>query len=286
MSKPSKGHKAKPLTYEQALAELPTAEQAMRAESAEYSQAYEECVRNLHKLHAVMAKERARSILAHRRYYELRAVVDEGEPNAKKMVDSRLMDDPSITAGLLEAVATGEVQTKLEARNKNTPVNMVILIGGLARVRKKSETQILAAIRYGKLFDSAQIGGARAIDYTQVKVDMSGPRQDQISAAQDDARSELADARKTLGGRATGIIELVVIGGASVRKLSSKLGYGESGKARRKAEADLLAAVDALVVFFKLDPSAKSRTHRWDDGSKLEVVRDEDGNAVQTHEAA
>src|SRR5690554_6536442 len=61
---------------------------------------------------------------------------------------------------------------------KNTPHNMVILIGGLARVKTKSEAHVLAAIRYGNLFDRAQIGGARATDYTQVKVDTSGPKQD------------------------------------------------------------------------------------------------------------
>lgn len=285
MSKPRQGTKTKPLTYEQALAELPAAERAMRAESAEYSQAYERSVRELHRLHAVMAKERARSILAHRRYDELRAVLDEGEPGLKRMVDSRLADDPSVTKGLLEAVANGEVETQHKVR-KFTPHNMVILIGGLARVKARTEAQTLAAIRYGNLFDRAQIGGARATDYTQVKVDTSGPKQDQITAAQDDARRELTDARRTLGTRSAGIIDMVVIGGASVRKLALKLGYGESGKARRKAEADLLAAVGELVVFFKLDPSAKSRPHRWSDGSKVEIVRDEDGNPVQTEEAA
>src|SRR5690606_22232898 len=103
----------------------------------------------------------ARSILAHRRYDELRKVVDKGEPDLKRMIDSRLADDPSITKGLLEAVANGEVQTQHQER-KNTPHNMVILIGGLARVKSKTEAQILAAIRYGNIFDRAQIGGARA----------------------------------------------------------------------------------------------------------------------------
>lgn len=288
MSKPIRKNnrrKIAQISYEQAVAELPKAEEAMLAQSAEYSQAYEQSVRELHKLHAVMARERARSIFAHRRYDELRAVIDEGAPDLKRMIDSRLADDPSVTKGLLEAVANGEVETKHQAR-KNTPHNMVILIGGLARVKARTEAQTLAAIRYGNLFDRAQIGGARAVDYTQIKVDTSGPKQDQITAAQDDARRELADARKALGARATAIVDMVVVGGASVRKLAAKLGFGESGKGRRKAEADLMAAVEALVVFFKLDPPAKSRTHHWGDGSKAEIVRDEDGNAVRTENAA
>src|SRR5690606_9137053 len=169
---------------------------------------------------------------------------------------------------------------------KFTPHNMVILIGGLARVKARTEAQTLAAIRYGNLFDRAQIGGARATDYTQVKVDTSGPKQDQISAAQDDARRELTDARKALGTRSAAIVDMVAIGGASVRKLALKLGYGESGKARRKAEADLLAAVGELVVFFKLDPPARSRTHNWSDGSRAEDIDDDDEDAARAVEAA
>lgn len=271
MSKPRKG---KPLTFEQAIAELPAAEAAMRAESAFYSQAYEKSVRELHRLYAVMATERARSILAERRVDELRAIVDEGEPDSKRMVRSRLADDPSVTKGLLEAVANGEVETKHEER-KNTPHNMVILIGGLARVKTKSEAQILAAIRYGNLFDRAQHSGARAVDYEQVKVDTSGPRQDQISADQDDARSALADARSALGPRHTSIMDMVVVGGMSVRSLAGKLGHGSGGQGRHRAEQELMDAVDVLVKHFGLDPKPREGIRKWTDGSKAVIVRDE-----------
>lgn len=279
----SKATKAKPaeISFEQAVAELPAAEAALRVESAEYSQAYEQSVRELHRLHGIMAKERARSILAHRRVDELRAVLDEGEPDTKRVLDARLVDDPYVTKGLLTAVAEGEVETKHEER-KLTPHNMVILIGGLARVRTKSEEHVLAAIRYGNLFDRAQIGGARATDYSQVRVDTSGPKQDQISASQDDARTVLEGARRCLGPRATSIVEMVVVGGSSVRQLARRLEYGESGKGRRKAEAELMRAMDALVGHFKLDPPAKSRPHRWNDGSKASF---DDGNP-QAEEAA
>lgn len=111
----SKSLKGKPVSYEQAIAELPAAEQAMLDHSAEYSTAYEQAVLELRRLYAIMAKDRARSIPAHRRYDALRTVVDEGEPDTKRLIDSRLIDDPSVTAGLLEAVASGEVETKHEA---------------------------------------------------------------------------------------------------------------------------------------------------------------------------
>jgi len=266
----SKSRKGKPVTYDQAMAELPAAEVALREQSADYSQAYEQAISELHRLYAIMAKERARSMLAHRRYDALRAVVDEEEPSSKRMVDSRLIDDPSVTAGLLEAVATGEVETK-HVSSKNTPVNMVLLVGGLARVGTKSEAQILAAIRYSTLFDRAQIGGARAIDYAQVKVDTSGPQQDQITASQDDARRELEQAREAVGARGTSVLDTVVIGGASIRKLAAMLGYSESGKGRRRAEAELMATIDVLVEHFKLDPPAKTRIHRWSAGERLKL---------------
>ncbi len=56
-----KSCKAKPASYEQALAELPAAETALSAESAEYAQAYAQRVREFHRLQAVMAREKART---------------------------------------------------------------------------------------------------------------------------------------------------------------------------------------------------------------------------------
>lgn len=272
MSKPRKG---KPLTYEQAVAEFPAAQKALSQAAQGHSAEYDQCVQQLHALYAIMAQEMARTELARRRCHELIEVINRGKPEAKLAIESRLTDDPNVTLGLLEAVTSGEVETKHEAM-KNTPHNMVILIGGLARVKTKSEPQVLAAVRYSKLFDQAQHDGARAIDYEQDRVDTSGPRQDKISASQDDARRALANARDALNPRATSIIDAVVIGGMSVRKLATKMGHGEGGQGRRCAEQELMDAVNVLVKHFGLDPDSRPALARWSDGSKARIVREED----------
>lgn len=78
----------------------------------------------------------------------------------------------------------------------------------------------------------------------------------------------------------------MVIGGASIRKLATKLGHGDSGKARRKDEKELLDAMNVLVEFFKLDPPARSRTHRWSDGIRAISTDDDSGEPVHAGEAA
>ncbi|MCF1744747.1 DUF6456 domain-containing protein [Paradevosia shaoguanensis] len=269
--------KAKPseITYAQAVAELPAAEAAMLAESEEYARAYSEGVKVLHRLHAVMAKEKARALVARRRYTALRGVVDKGDGEGKPAIVYRLVDNPMITQGLLDAVTNGEVETKHEA-SQLAAINQTLLVGGLARVKGKTEAQFLAATRYCHLSERSQIGGAKATDYSQVRVDTSGPQQDQISAAQDDARAELMGAQRALGPEATAIVDQVVVYGGSVRTLAKRLGYAEGGQGRKRAERRLLQALDVLVDHFNLLPPDTPRRRAWNDGSRAVIVDDDE----------
>jgi hypothetical protein len=274
MSKPRKGKPSKPLTYEQAAAELPRAEAALTVESTAYSEAYEQCILQLRALHAIMAGERAKTLAARKRVDDLRAMVDRGE--GKPVPVFKLVPNPMITQGLLDAVAEGEVQTQHQA-GQMAAINQTLLVGGLARVKSKSEAQLLAAARYCHLYEVAQIGPTRATDYTQVRVDTSGPRQDPVTFSQDAQRAELAGARVALGARAASIVDQIVVYGISVRQLAEKLRMGQGGQARRRLERELLDGLDVLVGHFRLLPDDKPKPRLWTDGSKVRVARDEKG---------
>ena len=262
----SKGPKAnKPLSFDQAASELPAAIVKATAESTIYSEAYEQCIVQLRVLHSIMARERAKSQSARKRVDELRAVVDAGEGRPGPTFE--LVPNPMITQGLLDAVASGELTTKHEA-SIMAAKNQVVLVGGLARVKNKTEAQFLAASRYCHLFESAQIGPLKATDYTQVRVDTSGPRQDHTSSLTDFAQIELVSAREALGARAASIVDQVVVYGLSVRALAVKIGLGQGGQGRRKAEKELLDALDVLTKHFKLLPKETGKAREWSDGTK------------------
>jgi hypothetical protein len=270
MSKGPKPKSPKPLTFDQAASELPAARARARSEAKAFSEAYEQAILQLHLVHGIMARAEAKSKSALRRVDELRAVVDAGEGKLGPAFE--LVPNPMITQGLLDAVASGEVETPHQA-SIMAAKNHVVLVGGLARVKGKTEAQFLAASKYCHLFECAQIGRMQATDYSQVRVDTSGPRQDQISASQDSSRAELAGARHALGPHAASIVDQVVIFGESVRSLAKKLGLGEGGQGRRRAEKELLAALDVLVKHFNLLPRENAKSTMWRDGSQPKIIR-------------
>ncbi|KFL24946.1 hypothetical protein JP74_21965 [Devosia sp. 17-2-E-8] len=279
--------KAKPseITYAQASAELPAAEAAMQAESVEYTRAYGECIETLHRLYGVMAREKARALVAKHRYTALRKIVDKGDGEGKESVVYKLVliENPFATLGLLDAVENGEITSHSQGSGGDdaavtlqlAAINQTLLVGGLAKVSTKTEAQFLAAAHYCHLYERSQIGGARATDYSQVRVDTSGPQQDQISASQDDARAELMDAQRALGPEATAIVDQVVVYGGSVRTLAKRLGCGEGGQGRKRAERRLLQALDVLVDHFNLMPPETPRRRSWNDGSRAVIVDEE-----------
>lgn len=162
-----------------------------------------------------------------------------------QFIEDRLIPDPTMT----DAEYFHQRQTKSgpQVGKVVASINMLELIGGLARIRGRSEAQEAAAGKFRLLHERAQIGGARAMDYAAVKVDTSGPSQDGSSDRGEDARRQYKDAVRYLGMVRSGLVERVVVHDQSISALA-----GKNSRARSKITEDLLAAIDDLAVHFKL----------------------------------
>lgn len=128
-------------------------------------------------------------------------------------------------------------------------IDMYELVGGLARLRGVSEVQIEAATKYRKLHELAQIGGARAIDYSAVKVDTSGPTEDAVFIIGAQARDGYASAVRFLGVIRSNLVERVVVYDQSIGSVA-----GRGARARDRVTKQLLEALDDLAGHFGLAP--------------------------------
>jgi hypothetical protein len=72
-------------------------------------------------------------------------------------------------------------------------------LGALHASHQIDEVQYLAGRHWQKAYELAEIGGARAIDYSRAKVDGGGIPQPTISDVQASAFRDLSKARKSLG---------------------------------------------------------------------------------------
>jgi hypothetical protein len=126
-------------------------------------------------------------------------------------------------------------------------VNLNEMIGGLARIDSRTEIHVEAAMRYRNLFDRAQIGGAKALDYAAVKVDTSGPSELAVFEVGADARSSYSAAMRHLGMLRSSLVERIVCHDQSLGAVA-----GRSGAARARVRNDLFTALDDLAVYFKL----------------------------------
>lgn len=123
------------------------------------------------------------------------------------------------------------------------------LIGGLARIGR-TEAQTLAAARYRGLFERSQIGGAKATDYSAVRVDTSAGSVDLVFEIGEDARREYRRAVQRLGLWRSSIVEQVVCHDMSLRKVARAVEDGDGGAAQERVKAVVLDGVDSLVDLF------------------------------------
>lgn len=132
-------------------------------------------------------------------------------------------------------------------------VNLVELIGGLARIDGRSVLQEEAAARYRRAWDGAQIGGARALDYTQARVDTSGAGATNMLEFGEWARADYSAAARYLGMMRSSLVERVVVHDQSIRSIA-----GTGRRAQVRLRDELLGILDDLAVHFQLAPRARS----------------------------
>jgi hypothetical protein len=184
-------------------------------------------------------------------------------------IERRMVPNPMIT----DALYLAELEQKtIQAQPGmiEASVNMATMIGGFARVRNRTEAQTLAVAKFRGLCERSQLGGARAIDYSAVKVDVSGSRENAEIESTDRARREYMGAVQRLGMVRSSMIERMAVYGASVRDLARGAEMGEGGAARDFITREVRDAADTLADHFGYAGSAPDRTklRQWDDDSE------------------
>lgn len=160
-------------------------------------------------------------------------------------VVERKVPDPSMSDAEfyhLRRVKGGEDVGKV-----SVAVNLVELIGGLARIADRTMVQEEAAARYRKLWDGAQLGGARAVDYAKARVDTSGSSEEAVFEIGEMARRDMARLRGQLGAGRARLVDRVIIHDESLRAVA-----GQGGRAATGCKAELLAALDLVADHFRL----------------------------------
>lgn len=181
------------------------------------------------------------------------------------LVETRLVQDPMMTDAEFQYQKRQEAErAERSGRKQNlnigkTPaqVNLLEMIGGLARFKDCCEHQMMAAARLRTLYSLALIGDARAIDYTAVKVDGEPQRKTPLEIG-DEARREYRRVMMALGMRLGSLVENVVLHDRPIRAIAVGYGYGESGAARRKLKDDLFHALDIAAEKMELRTRKKA----------------------------
>lgn len=205
-------------------------------------------------------------------------------------VDRRYVPDPLMT----RATFLEETAKYPDARWVGwikADVSMQVLIGGLARVRGKTEAQVQAAAEFRNLAERALIGGAKAIDYSKTRVDTSGPTENYEIEGTEDARRKYLAAVTRLGGpdsHRCQIVEKMVVHGMSVSAVAIDLLHGDGGAARSKVTAEVLAATDELAKEFgyAADPARKTKPTAWSDDSQQTFTPDGETAIISTRRGA
>ena len=158
-------------------------------------------------------------------------------------------------------------------------VNLTELIGGLARVREKTEAQVQGAARFRSVAERAIIGGAKAINYEAVRVDSTGPVENREIVATEDARRQFRSAVTRLGGpgsRLHLVAEKIIVHGMTVTQAAESIAGKAGGATRKRITDDVLLAATILAEEFGFasDRTSRSKATGWSDGSQQTFTTD------------
>jgi len=200
----------------------------------------------------------------------------------RSVVARRRVDDPSVSMAQFYADKAAFPNARDLGKVK-ADVNMVLLIGGLARMRR-TEAQGEAAARYRSLYEAAALGMAKAIDYSQARVDTSGVSASAVTDHGIDARRKYAEAMNCIGMVGARVIELVVIGDMSIQDAARRMGQGKGGAARERTKAMLFRALDLLIPHFNIHDirGEGAKVAGWQDGSRQTFTRDGVSRVIAT----
>jgi hypothetical protein len=227
------------LSFEAAAAELPAVRERVGRLAAEHA-----------ALAQRIARVGAELKLVRMREGQLQRIVDRGPPTREAImrvaVENPLRADGQVEA---ELAGGGPVSAFVEV-----DVRLATRIGGLARIKGLTDVQLQAAARFRSIWEQAQLGGARAIDYERVRVDTSGGGQAAVLASGEAARQEYSRLVQALGMIRSNLVQRVVCEEMSVRQLGAVLGRG-GGKSRLALAGEVLDVVDDLARLLHVGPA-------------------------------
>jgi len=277
------------LSYDDAVAKLSALHNRILALDAEYRALSRDVAKQVAKLREPV--DRMGMSLKGLRLAErsLQRVVDRGQVRVSPIRE--VVDNPHRSDDLVaDQLQAGEGEAGLI----EVDVQLSTRIGGLARLSGHlDEFQMVAAGKFRSDWDQAQIGGARAIDYSMPRVDTSGSGQADVVNFAGDALTAYSRAVKSLGMIKANLVQSVICEDMSLRQLARKLGRPEGGKATEKLRDEVLEAVNGLVRVYGTKAEGRRQDLRSDAGDrlplpagKLEVVYSgEEGHGVNNKAA-
>lgn len=231
-----------------------------------------------HRMRTMRAAASARDLkLLRDREKALQKIVDAGRPKestVREMVDNPLRADELVAAAIADGVPQpGRIEVDVRLSHR---------IGGLSRLGAHlSEARMAAAGKFRSAWDGAQLGGARAIDYSQTRVDTSPSvgSSEAALALVEDALVAWQGATRALGPIKSILLQRVICDELSLRELGERMSQPVGGKATVKLRDAVLEAVDVLVAHFRTGPAPTGRM-RGDAGERLPLRREDGATTI------